>query len=41
MCETEFTSYVKVGDREGVYAGFRISQTLTSCSKCVSKGPYY
>jgi hypothetical protein len=27
--------------REGVYAGFRLTQTLTSCSRCLTKGRYY
>ena len=31
----------KVADRQGVYAGIRFTQTLTTCSRCVAKGHYY
>jgi len=31
----------KVADRQGVYAGLRITQTLTTCSRCIAKGRYY
>jgi hypothetical protein len=31
----------RVGDRQGVYAGLRLSQTFTVCSKCIAKGRYY
>lgn len=30
-----------VGDRRGVYAGLRFTQTLTACSRCIAKGKYY
>ncbi|HTI66038.1 MAG TPA: hypothetical protein VL460_00675 [Caulobacteraceae bacterium] len=28
----------RVGGRDGVYAGLRITQTLTSCNRCLTKG---
>lgn len=31
----------KVGDRHGVYAGIRLTQTLTVCSRCQAKGKYF
>jgi hypothetical protein len=31
----------KVADRQGLYAGFRLTQTLTTCSRCLAKGGYY
>lgn len=31
----------KVGDRHGLYAGLRLTQTLTVCSRCALKGRYY
>lgn len=31
----------RVGDRQGVYAGLRLTQTFTVCSKCIAKGRYY
>lgn len=31
----------KVADRQGVYAGIRLTQTLTTCSRCIAKGHYY
>jgi hypothetical protein len=31
----------RVGDRDGVYAGIRLQQTLTTCSRCFSKGRAY
>ena len=31
----------QVGDRQGVYAGIRFTQTLTTCSRCIAKGKYY
>jgi hypothetical protein len=31
----------RVADRQGVYAGLRLTQTLTNCSKCIAKGKYY
>jgi hypothetical protein len=31
----------KVADRQGVYAGVRFTQTLTTCSRCIAKGKYY
>jgi hypothetical protein len=30
-----------VGGRDGVYAGLRLTQTLTSCSRCLVKGRHY
>ena len=30
-----------VDGREGVYAGVRLTQTLTSCSRCLAKGRYF
>ena len=34
-------THEKVGDREGMYAGLRITQSLTACSKCLVKGKAY
>ena len=34
-------SHEKVGDRQGMYAGLRITQSLTACSKCLTKGKAY
>ena len=31
----------RVGGRDGVYAGLRITQTLTSCNRCLAKGRSY
>jgi hypothetical protein len=31
-------AHEKVGDREGLYAGLRFTQTLTVCSRCQVKG---
>ena len=31
----------RVADRQGVYAGLRFTQTLTTCSRCIAKGRYY
>lgn len=31
----------RVADRQGVYAGLRFTQTLTTCSRCIAKGKYY
>ncbi|MDB5459505.1 MAG: hypothetical protein JWO72_1246 [Caulobacteraceae bacterium] len=31
----------RVADRQGVYAGVRFTQTLTTCSRCLAKGRYY
>ena len=31
----------KVGDRQGLYAGIRLTQTLTVCSRCQVKGTSY
>lgn len=31
----------KVGDRHGIYAGIRLQQTLTTCSKCLTRGRAY
>ena len=28
----------KVGDRHGVYAGIRLQQTFTTCSRCMTRG---
>ena len=33
--------FEKVADRNGVYAGIRFTQTLTTCSRCIAKGHYY
>ena len=34
-------AHEKVGDREGLYAGLRLTQTLTVCSRCQPKGPFF
>jgi hypothetical protein len=31
----------RVGDRDGVYAGLRLSQTITTCDRCLLGGRYY
>jgi hypothetical protein len=31
----------KVGDRYGVYAGIRLQQTFTTCSRCMRRGRAY
>jgi hypothetical protein len=31
----------RVGGRDGVYAGLRLTQTLTSCNRCLAKGRFY
>jgi hypothetical protein len=31
----------KVGDRHGIYAGIYLQQTLTTCSKCFTRGRDY
>jgi len=31
----------RVGDRDGVYAGLRLSQTITTCDHCLLRGRYY
>jgi hypothetical protein len=31
----------RVADRSGVYAGLRLTQTFTLCSKCIAKGRYF
>ncbi len=31
----------RVGDRAGVYAGLRLTQTLTTCSRCQTRGRAY
>ncbi len=31
----------KVGDRHGLYAGVRLTQTFTVCSRCQAKGRYF
>ena len=30
-----------VGPAQGVYAGFRLTQTFTTCSRCLAKGSFY
>jgi len=34
-------AHEKVADRRGVYAGVRLSQTFTICSKCIARGAYF
>ena len=31
----------QVGDRRGVYAGLRLTQSFTLCSRCLAKGRFY
>ena len=31
----------QVGDRRGVYAGLRLTQTFTLCSRCLAKGQFF
>ncbi len=31
----------KVADRQGLYAGLRFTQTLTTCSRCIARGKYF
>ena len=31
----------KIGDRSGVYAGLRITQTLTTCDRCLVRGRHF
>ena len=31
----------EIGDRSGIYAGLRITQTLTTCDRCLAKGRHY
>lgn len=31
----------QVGDRRGVYAGLRLTQSFTLCSRCLAKGQFY
>jgi hypothetical protein len=31
----------KVADEQGVYAGVRLTQSFTLCSKCIARGDYF
>lgn len=34
-------AHEKIGDRKGLYAGLRLTQTLTACDRCLVRGRHY